>query len=300
MPDNTINRDTLHHLTPLAPGIEESLRAASLHALSTEGSFSRARLAQGLALSLDLPAPQAEKLGTGIELFHLASLLLDDLPCMDDAQVRRSAPCTHKLYGDSTTILSALGLINRAYCLLWKVFAESGGAVQNEAAKLTNDCLGFAGILDGQAKDIHYFLIYNDGSLVSEIAEKKTGSLLRLCLLLPAILAGASRYEKLQLANLASDWGLAYQFADDLKDLYYGESVSGKTAQRDVELGRPNMALAIGESATASLLRSLIKQARGRVDSLETSNPGKYATLQEFQTRLSEKVAPLLEAFMAA
>ena len=300
MPTSFIENDTLKRLTPLSRSIEESLRSATLHALTTEGSLSRAKLACGISYGLGLSKANSEKLGAGIELFHLASLLLDDLPCMDNADVRRSAVCTHKLYGENTTILSALGLINQAYFHLWQLFSESGGTIQDEAAKLTRDCLGFAGILDGQSKDIHYYFTYNDGSLVTEIAEKKTGSLLRLCLMLPAILCQASRYEKLQLFNLSNDWGLAYQIADDLKDLYYSEEMSGKTPHQDAELGRPNMALAIGEAAAAKLLSELMNRSNKRIKALENSRSGTYQTLASFQDHLSEKVGPLLSAFAAA
>lgn len=300
MHTSCIEKDTLQRHTPLSGSIEASLRSATIHALNTEGSLSRAKLASGVGYGLGLSKTNAEKLGAGIELFHLASLLLDDLPCMDNADVRRSAACTHRLFGENTTILSSLGLINQAYFHLWQLFAESGGAIQEEAAKLTRDCLGFTGILDGQSKDIHYYFTYNDGSLVTEIAEKKTGSLLRLCLMLPAILCEASRYEKLQLFNLSNDWGLAYQVADDLKDIYYSEDASGKTPHQDAELGRPNMALAIGETAAVELLSELIHRSQQRINALEKSHSPVYATLAAFQIQLGEKVAPLLKAFAAA
>ncbi|MCB1121405.1 MAG: polyprenyl synthetase family protein, partial [Verrucomicrobiae bacterium] len=215
-------------------------------------------------------------------------------------ELRRAADCTHRLYGENTTILAALGFINQAYFHLWQLFAQRGKEVQNEAANLSRQCLGFEGILDGQSKDMNYYFVYNDGSLVSEIAIKKTGSLIRLCLMLPAILTEASRYEKFHLSNLADDWGKAYQIADDLKDIYYGEGVSGKTTHRDAELCRPNMALAIGESAAASILNGLLEKAEGRIAALEKSNPKAYPILRQFQTQFTEKAKPLLLAFAAA
>jgi geranylgeranyl diphosphate synthase, type II len=295
-----MDNQTLHRLTPLSPAVEKSLRNATLHALGTEGSFSRAKLTEGLGLGLGLNKVTAERLGAGIEMFHLASLLLDDLPCMDNAELRRSNQCTHRIYGENTTILSALGLINQAYFHLWQIFAQSGKSIQDEASRLTRDCLGFEGILDGQSKDLHYHFTYNDGSMVSEIAEKKTGSLLRLCLLLPAILAEASRYEKLQLSHLAQDWGLAYQIADDLKDLYYSKDVSGKTSHRDAELGRPNMALAIGEASAAQLLNALIQSSHSKIEALRKSGSPTYGTLLEFQLVFTGKAIPILEAYAAA
>lgn len=290
----------LHRLAPIGDHIEDSLRDATRHALNTEGSFSRAKLAGGLAKELGLSKEYAENLGGSIELFHLASLLLDDLPCMDNADTRRTKSCTHLLYGDNATILSALGLINQAYFHLWKLFATKEQSIQQEAARITQECLGFQGILDGQSKDINYYFSHNNQEHVAEIAEKKTGSLFRLCLLLPAVLTEASRYEKLQLSNLARDWGLAYQIADDLKDIYYSDTISGKSSHKDAELGRPNMALAIGEVATANLLDNLINRTQSNIEALKRSRNGIYATLDEFQNEMVEKVTPLLKAFAAA
>lgn len=251
-------KETLQSLIPIPGTTEETLQLATKHALESEGSYARAHLASGLSLALGLDSKQAESMGASIELFHLASLIIDDLPCMDDAFTRRSKACVHTLYGDSSSILVALGFINRAYFLLWELFAQSDKDTQHEAAGLVNECLGFEGILDGQSKDIRFFYTYNDSTHVAEIAEKKTGSLLRLCLLLPAILGKASRYQKMRLSKLALNWGLAYQIADDLKDIYQSESHSGKTPQRDALLGRPNMALAIGENAATAMFQVLL------------------------------------------
>jgi geranylgeranyl pyrophosphate synthase len=293
-------KETLQSLTPIPSAAEESLRRASEHALNSDGSLGRARLAEGLCAAFAIGSGQSKRLGAGIELFHLASLIIDDLPCMDDASTRRSQTCTHALYGESSAILASLGFINRAYFLLWELFAEYDTDTQKEAASLVNDCLGFDGILDGQSKDIRFFYTHNDSTQVAEIAEKKTGALLRLCLLIPAILGQSSRYQKMQLSQLALNWGLAYQIADDLKDIFQSEAHSGKTPQRDAILGRPNMALAIGEDAAISMLQSLLASSDANIDAISEDESHAFKALRHFQHSLAKKAQPLLVRHVAA
>ncbi|MBT3479823.1 MAG: hypothetical protein HN457_00105 [Opitutales bacterium] len=292
--------ETLRSYVPLPGGMDRALFTASCHALETEGEFARANLVKGLGVALGLDERISEKLAASIELFHLASLILDDMPCMDDADVRRSRPCVHKLFGDGTAVLTALGFINRAYWILWKLYSEFDLSIQQDAAGLVESCLGFDGLLDGQSKDIHFVNTNDDTARVLEIASKKTGSLLRLCLVLPAILAESSRYEKMHLDRLAENWGLAYQIADDLKDVFYGEGTSGKTAQRDAQLGRPNLALAAGESTTVAILKRLISDSESSVRAVADEQESDFFALRLFQDRLSVKAEALIAAYVAA
>ncbi|EDY83425.1 polyprenyl synthetase superfamily [Verrucomicrobiia bacterium DG1235] len=293
-------KESLKRYVNLPDGLESTLFEAASHALEAEGSFSRANIAIGAGEILDMDTSRAEAIGASIELFHLASLILDDLPCMDDASMRRSKECAHSVYGEGAAILAALGFINRAYSLLWDLFSEVGKEQQLEAADLVNDCLGFSGILDGQSRDIHFEDSAGLGAEVRQIASQKTGSLIRLCLLLPAILSSASRYDKMHLTRLAQYWGIAYQVADDLKDIYLGDAASGKTTRRDALLGRPNMALAIGEQAAARMLKDVIVDAERCLCQLPDPEWGGTSALDLFQEQLTSKAQPLIVAHCAA
>ncbi len=293
------NEDLIAH-TRLAPDIEPALAAASIHALEGEGSFSRANLAMRVSAALGLSPSQAEKTGASIELFHLASLVLDDLPCMDDALLRRARPCAHVSHGESSAILASLGFINRAYFLLWCLFSGIDQDSQQEAFSLVEECLGFAGILDGQAKDIRFGEDRRSAADVLEIARKKTGSLLRLCVVLPAVLAGSDKFLRNHLERLAELWGMIYQITDDLKDIFHGESMSGKTPGRDEVLGRPNLALKIGTEATMDVLAQFIREAGKELNQLEKANPELRQVLSAFQQKLSTAVKELMDAHVAA
>jgi len=287
--------ESLKRYVELPRDLEPNLLAATHHTLDTQGGFGRANLAMGVGEALGMGKDKAEALGAAIELFHLASLILDDLPCMDDAEFRRSRKCVHRDFGEGSAILVALGFINRAYTILWDVFSMAPPKQRREAADLVDECLGFGGILDGQSRDIHFGGSFGRGDSVKRIAKQKTGSLIRLCLLLPAIICDASRYDKMHLARLTDNWGVAYQVADDLKDLRLSEASSGKSTQRDRLLGRPNMVLAIGEDAAARLLSGLIEMSERSLQQLDG-----IAVLSQFQAILIEKVEPLIAACAAA
>lgn len=281
----------LRSYLPEIPSCETSLRAALEHALDAPGSLARARLTYSVASELQLPENDRLRMAVAMEFFHLASLLLDDLPCMDDSDTRRNQPCTHKEHGEGPTILASLALINRAYSLLWLAMAQR----DEEAMRLIDECLGLSGVVNGQALDLGFGNGDTSPAAIEQIALQKTGALFRLCLLLPAIVGGASRYEKMHLARLAALWGSAYQIADDLKDLLLGEAASGKTSQRDARLGRPNMALALGVEQATALLRLRMEQASASTASLRGVGNRDWSGIDGFQTQFLAKVAPLIE-----
>jgi hypothetical protein len=113
----------------LDPNFEDALR----HVLDNPGSLVRPRLVFQMASAYGLGRVPAQELAVALEYFHTASLLFDDLPCMDNALERRSAPCTHLVFGEEGAILTALALINRAYALTWRAVASCPKARQPRA-----------------------------------------------------------------------------------------------------------------------------------------------------------------------
>jgi geranylgeranyl pyrophosphate synthase len=226
--------------------IEPRLEATLGHVLRHTGSMVRPRVVYQVARAYGMHARAAMDLGIALEYFHTASLLFDDLPAMDDASSRRGAPCVHLKYGESSAILAALALINRAYAMTWRAIAHCPLDVQAHAMQYLEDRLGIAGLLNGQSLDLHYAELPHDRETTERIARGKTVSLIRLTLVLPAVLGGATRREVQLFERIATCWGLAYQMVDDLKDVLQSSAESGKTAARDLHLDRPNIALAIG------------------------------------------------------
>ncbi|MFT4902236.1 MAG: geranylgeranyl pyrophosphate synthase [Lentimonas sp.] len=185
-------------------------------------------MAQAVGIASGLSREDLDRLAEGVEYFHHASLVFDDLPCMDDASERRGRRCVHRVAGESKAVLAALALVNRAYTLCWKVAAGSG-ARSAVAGRLVERCIGELGILDGQDRDLS-FRPELGAKEVKAIAGRKTGALLQLTVLLPAVLSGASYREQLRLSRIARAWGIAYQAIDDFSDLLPGVLERGKNS----------------------------------------------------------------------
>ena len=247
-------RTSLPLPSALDPHFEETLR----HVLDNPGSLVRPRMVIQVAAAYGLDAAAARDLAVSLEYFHTASLLFDDLPCMDDASVRRGVPCVHLAFGQAGAILAALALINRAYALMWRAVSSCPQTVQSRALEYVEQCLGIDGLLNGQSLDLHYAMLPHTRETTEKIARGKTVSLIRLTLVLPAILGGASPREIQLLERIALYWGLSYQIVDDLKDLLQSSAEAGKTVAQDTLLNRPNLATAIGISGAILRLTRFI------------------------------------------
>ena len=246
---NTLNTtpfaDVFRASMPLPAALDPHFEEALRHVLDNPGSLIRPRLVFQVATAYGMDAP-ARDLAIALEYFHTASLIFDDLPCMDNALERRGVPCVHFEFGEAAAILAALALINRAYALTWRAVSGSSPHVQSRALAYIEQCLGVEGLLNGQSLDLHYSTLPHNRETTERIARGKTVPLIRLTLVLPAMLGGASVREIQLLERIALYWGLGYQMVDDLKDVLGSAAQAGKTVARDLLLDRPNVASAMG------------------------------------------------------
>lgn len=280
---------------PVSPGAESRLRETIRHAASNPGKLVRARLVLAAAQTHGLEDGAAERLACAVEYFHLASLILDDLPCMDDGGTRRGMPCVHLLHGEAPAILGALAFINRAYALAGFAFAAHPIDIRLQATACLDACLGPAGLIGGQAADLDFAKSDRSAREVASIALRKTGALFWLAVYYPALLAAPSLEECRDLKALCVYWGLAYQAADDLQDALLNAFEAGKTTGRDRALNRPNLAHAIGVPAVQRRIMRLLKQAQRVVGRLEGSS-ARWGYLGGFHR---EFVEPMVSAVAA-
>ena len=264
----------------LEPNFEDALR----YVLGNPGSLIRPKLVYQMATAYGLDPGPAQKLAIALEYFHTASLLFDDLPCMDNATERRGALCTHIAFGEEGAILTALALINRAYALTWRAVAGCPEERQERAMSFIEGCLGVGGLLNGQSFDLHYATLPRTLETTERIAQGKTVSLIRLTLALPAMLGGASARELQQIERISVFWGLGYQIVDDLKDVLQSSVQIGKDAvarcrtgeaehcSRDRNPGRGPAANPVDRSGRQSSGQSSC-QATGAGVSGETTRP---------------------------
>lgn len=249
-------------------GAESRLAAALGDLLDRPGSLVRAVTAYLVGIEMGVAEEAARAIACGIEYLHTASLVFDDLPAMDDARTRRGAPCLHVTHGEPVAMLAALAMINRGYALVWQGIRGASPSRRAEAGEWMDARLGVRGVIGGQAYDLKGWRGGQSAAEVSEVAARKTGDLLRLTLVLPALVGRGTRREIRLLDRIGLLRGLAYQAADDLKDVMLGDT--GKTAGRDEAMGRPNLILA--EGFQAALRR--FKRLRQTGDRVQAALPG--------------------------
>jgi len=177
-----------------------------------------------------------------IEMAHAASLIVDDLPCMDDATLRRGQPANHLRFGDDVAILAALCLITEAYRVVAEA-EELPAETRLRIGTLLSRSLGLDGLIGGQEKDLHGPPATRQ-STVSDIHREKTATLFVAAAEAGAIVARASETQISQIRAYAERIGLAFQTLDDIIDALGCSDAAGKDTRRDA--GRPNMVTLVG------------------------------------------------------
>jgi len=286
--ERTLRAALLRHL-PTSSHDERGLRAALRQGADHPGKLLRGRAVFVAARHHGWSVRRAAQLATAIEYFHTSSLLLDDLPCMDDATVRRGVACVHRRHGEATAILAALALINRAYALVHDVFAAEPVTVRRRVIALLEQSLGAQGLVGGQALDLAFARSSRSPALVSRIAARKTGALFSLAVLLPSELVRPTRAERRALNALCVYWGQAYQIADDLADLAIAEAAPDKSRGRDRQLGRPNLSLALGAARAEARLARLRRQSDQALRRLRLARPARWSYLDALNAALAQR-----------
>jgi geranylgeranyl diphosphate synthase type II len=250
---------------PDADTAPEVLHRAMRHAVFPAGKRIRPRLLLTVAASCAADEAEMElamAAACAVELVHSASLVHDDLPCFDDASVRRGRPTVHKAFGEAVAVLCGDALLTRAFELL----AETPPRLARRALRIVR-LLGQAtgsreGIIGGQSLEQDE----PAPDLLGRYHAMKTAALFRLAAEAGATSAGAT--DASAWGEVGQCLGLAYQLADDLCDAYGSAGAAGKPVRRDVALGRPNAAVLIGEEYTRTRLQSLIEKALERTYAL--------------------------------
>lgn len=209
-----------------------ALNRAIRHALLAPGKRVRPLLAMLTAAEFGAPAHHALDTGCALEMIHTASLILDDLPCMDDAITRRGRACTHKAFGEATAILASISLLSRAF----GVVAEAEGLPPALRANLTailSSAAGSAGLAAGQERDLHDRTPNDTLEKIVSINHLKTGVLFAAAATAGGEIAGVDAACLESLNTLGHEVGLAFQALDDVIDVTQSPAVAGKTTGLD-------------------------------------------------------------------
>jgi geranylgeranyl diphosphate synthase type II len=173
--------------------------------------------------------------GCAVELVHTASLILDDLPSMDNATTRRGRPACHVAHGEATAILAAFALQNRAFEVLASGWTGATAAVRHTVARDLARAIGLEGMIAGQAADLDMTGREIDFGTLEFIHSRKTGALFIAAAALGAEAAGADASTRSAIEAYAKNLGLAFQIVDDLLDVTGDSAVAGKDVKQDLK-----------------------------------------------------------------
>ncbi len=213
----------------------------------------------------DVAPDNALQAAAAVEMLHCYSLVHDDLPAMDDSDLRRGRPTAHKAFDEATAILAGDGLLTEAFAVLADARAHPDPEVRAELVAGLAAAAGAAGMVGGQMIDISPARSGLDLEGITELQRLKTGALIRFSCEAGAILGRAGGAERQALTAYAEDLGLAFQIVDDLLDADGSTEELGKPTGQDEALGKATFVGQLGLAGARDKAAALIAQAVGRL-----------------------------------
>ena len=240
-----------------APKLHEAMR----YSLESRGKRIRPALVLASNRACGGAEEQALPAACAIEMVHTFSLIHDDLPGMDNDDLRRGVPTNHKVFGEGMAILAGDGLLSLAFELLSEEIrsAELAVALIGELARAT----GPAGMIGGQAMDLEFDAASTTDQLgeINAVHEAKTAALIRCACRMGGLCGEADEQELAVLGRFGHVIGLAFQVGDDLLDVTGSHSEVGKRTGKDVDAGKPNYVHATGVERAYQHQAKLLGQA---------------------------------------
>jgi geranylgeranyl diphosphate synthase type II len=270
----------------------ERLMRAMEHSLLAPAKRVRAILTLVTAREFGGGETAAADLGCALEMVHAASLILDDLPAMDDAELRRGIPANHRVFGEATAILAAIGLLNRAFGVAAECEALDPAA-RLEAVEVLHRSIGVSGLVGGQEEDLHDAAAYTSVHELEAMYGRKTGALFAAAAELGVIAAGRSHL-RAELWRFGWEIGVGFQILDDVVDAIAAPERAGKDVHQDE--GRPSFPSLIGPSAARTRARAKIEAAIAAAAALAQQEGGNGRQLAAFTAHLTRAFDDILDA----
>jgi geranylgeranyl diphosphate synthase, type II len=256
----------LERLLPPAEQYPPSIHGAMRHSVFAGGKRLRPILCMEAARMVSGTLPiGVEELGAALEMLHTYSLIHDDLPALDNDDLRRGRPTCHKAFGESTAILAGDALQTYAYEVLSRLraSAESRVRIIEETAHATGTVDGMIG---GQVMDLRAQHTKADAATLEYIHRSKTAALITACVVTGGIYAGADEAAVNNLREFGRSIGLAFQIVDDILDVTQSSEQLGKTAGKDTVTEKATYPALFGIKESAAMADELVDSACKSLD----------------------------------
>ena len=237
---------TLSNVLPKAEGHQSVIMEAMRYAALGGGKRLRPFLMIETARMLGHDDAGMHIAAAALECLHVYSLVHDDLPCMDDDDLRRGKPTVHKAYDEAIAVLAGDGLLTHSFELLAREDVHPDAHVRLALVSGLAKAGGTHGMIGGQVIDISVSESDRDEALITQLQDLKTGALIEYAVTAGATLAGATSEQHSALQNYARDMGLAFQIKDDILDVEGDAETLGKAVGKDENLGKATFVSILG------------------------------------------------------
>ena len=248
-------------LLKLPGDARDRLYAAMRHAAIGGGKRLRPLLVTATAALFHVDRAVAVRVGTAVEAIHVYSLVHDDLPCMDDDDMRRGKPTVHRAFDDATAVLAGDSLHALAFEILASPQTHPDPFVRGELVSTLALASGPEGMAGGQMMDIEAENATFDLQTVMRLQALKTGALIAASVEMGAILGHIPPEGRTHLRGYARDIGLAFQIADDILDVEGDPKLAGKALQKDADAGKGTFVSLMGLERAKQQAEVLVAKA---------------------------------------
>lgn len=236
------------------------------HAAIGGGKRLRPLLVMATARLFNVDENCALRAATALEALHVYSLIHDDLPCMDDDDIRRGKPTAHKAFGEAQAVLAGDALHALAFELLADENTHSDPFVRAEMVACLAKAAGPSGMAGGQMMDLVAETTTFDLPTVTRLQQLKTGALISACVEIGSILGRVPIEGRTGLRGYAHDLGLAFQIADDILDVEGDEALAGKALHKDEKAGKQTFLSLMGLDRAKEQAQMLVNQAKSHLN----------------------------------
>jgi farnesyl diphosphate synthase len=254
-------------LLPVPNDPRAPLYEAMRHAAIAGGKRLRPLLVRAAGDLFHVDRGLSLRVGAAVEAMHVYSLIHDDLPCMDDDDLRRGKPTVHKAFDEATAVLAGDSLHALAFEWLCDPATSSDPFVRGELCCELSRAAGPAGMAGGQMMDLAAETANFDLQTVTRLQQLKTGALIAFSVEAGAILARIPPEGRTALRAYARDIGLAFQIADDIMDVEGDEALAGKALHKDEAAGKGTFVTLMGLERARGQATALVDQAIGHLAS---------------------------------
>jgi farnesyl diphosphate synthase len=256
----------LERLLAAPPDLEARVYEAMRYAALSPGKRLRPFLVLAGARLFGVNRQCALQVAAAIEMVHAYSLVHDDLPAMDDSDLRRGRPTCHRQFDEATAVLAGDGLLTAAFGVLAHPDTHGDPAVRCELVAALAGAAGAAGMVGGQMIDLIAERQPLDIGAITRLQRMKTGALIAFSCEAGAMLAKAPAEPRAALRGYAHDLGLAFQIADDLLDVEGSAAETGKPVGADAAAGKATFVSILGVERARAQAGRLVSQATAHLD----------------------------------